>query len=43
MIIITSEGDMAKKDRCRALGCSDFLAKPIDGMLLKEAVRRLLH
>lgn len=43
VIIVTSEGDMAKKDRCRALGCSDFLAKPIDGMLLKEAVRRLLH
>ena len=43
VIIVTSEGDLAKKDRCRALGCSDFLAKPIDGMMLKEAVRRHLH
>ena len=42
VVIVTSEGDAAKKARCLALGCTDFLAKPIDGALLKGVVRRLL-
>ncbi len=43
VIIITSEPESAKKELCLRLGCAAFLAKPLDKVLLKEAVRRQLQ
>lgn len=42
VIIITSESEPDKRDRCLALGCAEFLAKPLDKNRLKETVRRYL-
>ena len=42
VIIITSESEPDKRDRCLELGCAEFLAKPLDKTRLKETVRRFL-
>src|SRR5262245_39078748 len=42
VIIITSESEAGKKERCTELGCAEFLAKPLDKLHLKETVRRHL-
>lgn len=42
VIIITSESEPDKRDRCMQLGCAEFLAKPLDKTRLKETVRRFL-
>jgi CheY-like chemotaxis protein len=42
VIIITSESEPSKKERCLRLGCAEFMAKPLDKMKLREAVRRHL-
>lgn len=42
VIIVTSESEPDKRERCLALGCAEFLAKPLDKTRLKETVRRHL-
>ncbi len=42
VIIITSESEPFKRERCLQLGCAEFMAKPLDKMRLKEVVRRHL-
>lgn len=42
VIIITSESEPDKRNRCLELGCAEFLAKPLDKTRLKETVRRFL-
>jgi CheY-like chemotaxis protein len=42
VIIITSENEPAKRERCLALGCAEFLTKPLDKLRLRDSVRRHL-
>lgn len=42
VIIITSESEPEKKERCLTLGCAEFLPKPLDKVRLRELVRRQL-
>ncbi len=42
VIILTSETEPHKRERCLALGCADFLRKPLDRTQLKTAVTRNL-
>ncbi len=42
VIILTSETEPHKRERCIALGCADFLRKPLDRTQLKNAVTRNL-
>ncbi len=42
VIILTSETEPHKRERCVALGCADFLRKPLDRTQLKSAVTRNL-
>jgi CheY-like chemotaxis protein len=42
VIIITSESEPAKRERCLHLGCAEFISKPLDKNRLKELVRRYL-
>ncbi len=42
VLILTSENEEQKRLRCLALGCAGFLRKPIDRLLFKTTVSRLL-
>jgi CheY-like chemotaxis protein len=42
VIIITSENEPTKRERCLSLGCAEFLTKPLDRLRLRESVRRHL-
>lgn len=42
VIILTSETEPHKRERCLDLGCADFLRKPLDRTQLKNAVTRNL-
>lgn len=42
VIIITSETELAKRERCIRLGCVEYIDKPLDKTRLREVVRRYL-
>ena len=42
VIMLTTETDFLKRSQCRALGCSEFLNKPIVKEALGSAIRRWL-
>ena len=42
IVIVTTMGDAAAQERCRACGCDDVLLKPINRHLFTETARRLL-
>lgn len=42
VIIITSETELAKRERCIRLGCAEYIDKPLDKTRLREVVRRYL-
>ncbi len=42
VIMLTTETDFLKRSQCRALGCAEFLNKPIGKEALGSAIRRWL-
>ena len=42
VIILTSETEESKRTRCLALGCAEFLRKPLDRTQIRGAVTRWL-
>ena len=42
VIIITSETELTKRERCFRLGCVEYIDKPLDKTRLREVVRRYL-
>jgi CheY-like chemotaxis protein len=43
VVIVTTRSEADAVSLCRALGCADFLTKPIDGEQINATVRRLLQ
>jgi CheY-like chemotaxis protein len=42
VVIVTTRGEPAAIDLCRALGCADFITKPLDREQLLVTVKKLL-
>lgn len=42
VIIVTTRSERDAEQKCRELGCADFITKPIDRELLIAAVKRLI-
>jgi CheY-like chemotaxis protein len=42
VVMVTTRGESENQQRCRDLGCSDFLTKPLERVRLVETVRRIL-
>ena len=42
VIMLTTDGTMQRRAQCRALGCSEFLTKPVDRAALYAVARRYI-
>jgi twitching motility two-component system response regulator PilH len=42
VVIVSTRGEADSVGTCRALGCADFVTKPIDRALLRDIVKKLL-
>jgi CheY-like chemotaxis protein len=42
VVMVTTRGEAVNQERCRELGCDEFLTKPLERDRLVETVRRIL-
>jgi CheY-like chemotaxis protein len=42
VVIVTTRGEPAAIELCRALGCAEFITKPLDRLQLVDTVKKLL-
>ena len=42
VVMVTTRGEAVNQEKCRALGCDEFLTKPLERDRLVETVRRIL-